>query len=79
MTVANKNIIETYYKLIEGLDATTKLELVKGLSKSLEKTKDSRDTDFFMAFGSFPDDKSAEEMIDEIKYSRRFREKDIEF
>jgi hypothetical protein len=79
MTVANRNIIETYYKLIEGLDATAKLELVKGLSESLEKTENSRDTDFFMSFGSFPDDKSAEEIMDEIKYSRRFREKDIEF
>lgn len=79
MTVANKNIIDTYSKLFEGLDSFTKLELIERLSKSLKKEKNSKDEAFFKSFGAFPGDKNAEEIINEIKGSRQFREKDIEF
>ncbi|HEY5326119.1 MAG TPA: hypothetical protein VIJ27_03905 [Mucilaginibacter sp.] len=79
MTVANKNIIDTYSKLFEGLDSFTKLELIERLSKSLKKEKNSKDKVFFESFGAFPGDKPAEEIVNEIKGSRKFREKDIKF
>jgi hypothetical protein len=82
MTAVTKNIIDTYSKLFEGLDSFTKLELIERLSKSLKKEKTSNDKTskekaLFNAFDSFPSDKSAEEIITEIKASRKFREKDI--
>jgi hypothetical protein len=82
MTAVTKNIIDTYSKLFEGLDSFTKLELIKRLSKSLKKEKASKDKTFrekslLNAFDSFPADKSAEEIIAEIKASRNFREKDL--
>jgi hypothetical protein len=77
MTVVTKNIIDTYAKLFEGLDSFTKLELIERLSKSLKKEKASKEKAFFNAFDSFPADKSAEEIIAEIKASRNFREKDL--
>ncbi|MDB4903670.1 MAG: hypothetical protein JWQ63_2951 [Mucilaginibacter sp.] len=79
MTVANKNIIDTYSKLFEGLDSFTKLELIERLSKSLKKEKDTTDKAFFESFGAFPDNKHPEEIIKEIKSARKFIEKDIKF
>jgi hypothetical protein len=79
MTIANKNIIETYSELFEGLDTFTKLELINRLSRSLKSEKDPVDSAFFASFGAFPEDESAEEIIREIKRSRKFAEKDILF
>lgn len=79
MTVATKNIIETYSSLFEGLDSLTKLELIERLSKSLRKEKTSKEKAFFNSFGAFPDDKSAETITEEIKASRTFRDKDLKF
>ena len=79
MTIANKNIVDTYARLFEGLDAFTKLELIERLSKSLKKEKHSKEKAFFKSFGAFSSDKSAEEIVTEIKASRKFREKDLKF
>ena len=35
--------------------------------------------DFFNSFGAFSDEKSAEDIILEIKENRKFREKDLNF
>jgi hypothetical protein len=79
MTVANKNIVDTYTGLFEGLDAFTKLELIERLSKSLKKEKNSRENAFFKSYGAFGSDKPAEEIVEEINASRKFREKDLKF
>lgn len=79
MTVANKNIVDTYSRLFEGLDSFTKLELIERLSKSLKKEKNSKEKAFFKSFGAFNSDKSAEEIVTEIKASRKFRKKDLKF
>jgi len=55
MTVANKNIIDTYSGLFEGLDAFTKLELIERLSKSLKKETNSKESAFFKSYGALPD------------------------
>ena len=79
MTVANKNIIDAYSGLFEGLDAFTKMELIERLSKSLKKVKNSNESSFFKSYGAFGSDKPAEEIVKEIKASRKFREKDLKF
>lgn len=79
MSNTEKHIIESYAGLFAGLSTSGKLELIESLTKSLEgdtKTKESR---FFGAFGAFASTKSAEEIITEIKASRRFRNKEIDF
>ena len=79
MTVANKNIIETYAKLFEGLEPSTKEKLIARLSKPVKKTKVSKEEAFYKSFGAFPADTSAEEIIKEIKAARKFNEKDLLF
>lgn len=77
MTIANKNIVDTYSKLFEGLDSLTKRQLIERLSKSLNKEKKSKEEAFFNSFGAFPDSRSAEEIIIEIRSTRKFRDEDI--
>lgn len=79
MTVASKNIIDTYAGLFEGLDALTKIELIERLSNSLKKEKDTNEQAFFKSFGAFESDRPAETMVQEIKTSGKFREKDLKF
>jgi hypothetical protein len=79
MTAANKNIVDTYAGLFEGLDAFTKLELIERLSKSLKKEKDSKESAFYKSFGAFGTDEPAEEIVKEIKASRKFLEKGLKF
>ena len=79
MTVVTKNIVNAYSRLFEGLDPLTKTELLKRLTKSLKKEKSSADKAFYGSFGAFPDGKPAEEIIEEIRVSRAFREKDLKF
>ncbi len=79
MTLVDKNIVDTYTDLLEGLESSIKLELIDRLSKSLKKEKVSADNLFYESFGSFPEEKSPEEIIAGIKSSRKFRKKDINF
>ena len=85
MTTLEQNIVNTYARLFENLSKFARLELIERITLSLkeedrahkEDKKAKEDTDFFNLFGAFPDDKTAEEMVTEIKSSRQFREKDL--
>lgn len=79
MNYAEKNIVEAYSKLIENLSSIGKIELLEKLAKSLKKENKSKEKDFFKSFGAFPSEKPAENIVKEIKESRRFREKDLKF
>ncbi|WP_442587497.1 hypothetical protein ACSBL2_15740 [Pedobacter sp. AW31-3R] len=79
MTVATKNILDTYSSLFEGLDSFTKLELIERLTKSIKKEKNTKEEAFFNSFGAFPESKSAESINEEIKASRNFRDKHLKF
>jgi len=80
MTATDKNIIEAYSNLFEGLSSINKIELIERLTKSLKaKTGKSKENNFFKSFGAFASEKSAEEIIDEIKANRKFSNKEIKF
>jgi hypothetical protein len=79
MTIADKHIIETYSKLFEGLNSLTKIELIEKLTKSLKKESKSKESEFLKSFGAFDSDKTADEIIKEIRESRKFRNKDLNF
>lgn len=79
MTIADKHIIDTYSKLFEGLNPLTKIELIEKLTKSLKKEKKSKESKFLKSFGAFDSDKTADELIKEIRENRKFRNKDLNF
>ena len=77
MTHAEKHIVETYSGLFESLSSISKLELLEKLAKSIRRERKNKEKEFFESFGAFASDKPAEEIINEIKGSRKFREKDL--
>ena len=79
MTYTDKHIVETYSGMLEGLSSKSKEELIENLSKSLKAENKKKERNFYKAFGAFASDKSAEEIIAEIKAGRRFRKKEIKF
>jgi len=79
MTYAEKHIIASYSKLLGNLSDAGKSELIRTLSKSKKKEEKKKEERFYKSFGAFDSEKSAEEIIHEIKSNRRFRSKEIEF
>ena len=78
MRHSDKNIVDAFAELFEGLSFTNKLELIESLSKSLRKESSKKEEGFYQSFGAFVCEKSAEEIVNEIKASRFFRNKDLE-
>jgi hypothetical protein len=79
MTFTDKNSIENYFGLFESLNSMSKLELIEKLTKSLKSESKSKESDFFKSFGAFSCEKTSDEIIAEIKSSRKFRNKEIKF
>ncbi|WP_291287956.1 hypothetical protein [Flavobacterium sp.] len=78
MTVTDKNLLETYSNLFEGLSFSNKIELIERLTKSIKGTK-SKESNFYKSFGAFGSEKPAEEIVSEIKSNRNFKNKDFKF
>lgn len=79
MNYTDKHIIESYSGLLEGLNPSSKIKLIESLSKSLETQRITKEDDFYRSFGAFASDKSAEEIVTDIKSGRKFRDKEINF
>lgn len=79
MSHTDRIIIETYSVLLEGLSSLSKIELIERLSKSLKTDLTTKENSFYKSFGAFSSEKSAEEIIADIKSSRKFRNKEIKF
>lgn len=79
MTYTERHLVETYAGLFEGLSAVSKRELMDSLSQSLEATSAAKESRFYQSFGAFESEKSAEEIVADIKASRQFRSKEINF
>ena len=79
MTYIDKHIVQAYTGLFKGLSSMSKIELIESLSKSLKTESKTKENSFYKSFGAFASAKSAEEIIADIKESRKFRKKEIKF
>jgi hypothetical protein len=79
MKYTDRHIVETYSGLFEGLSSISKIELIENLSKSLQMDEKNKDVVFYKSFGAFASDKSAEDIIRDIKSSRKFRNEELKF
>ena len=79
MTYIEQNIIGSYSGLFEGLSVINKIELIEVLTKSLKSQVVDKEKNFFQFYGALTSDKSAEEIIADVKESRSFIEKDLDF
>ena len=69
---ANNNLIDGYLKLLHSLSPNNKLELISKLILSLKKETEKKDY-FYKAFGAWESSKSADQMISDIKKTRKFK------
>jgi predicted metal-binding transcription factor (methanogenesis marker protein 9) len=68
-------LIDNFFNLISSLSRENKIKLIARLSNAIvnESPKDENTVDKF--FGAFKSEKSAEEIINEIRESRKFDRK----
>ena len=71
----NKRLVETYFAMMSNLGSDSKLDLISKLTSSMRKKSDPSDTSIIKLFGAFENDKSAEEIISELRSSRIFNKK----
>ena len=76
MSYTEKHIITSYSTMFSGLSPLSKIELIKSLTKLLKKDKVEKVDTFYESFGAFSDEKTAEEIVKEIKVSRKFTNRD---
>lgn len=79
MSYTERHIIKTYSMLFNGLSPLSKIALIESLTKSLKKDKMEKGDTFFKSFGAFSTEKTAEEIVLEIKSSRKFKKREISF
>ena len=79
MSYTERNIIETYSAMFNGLSPLSKIELIESLTKSLKKDKIEKADTFYQSFGAFSTEKTAEEIVAEIKSNRKFKNSEISF
>jgi hypothetical protein len=72
------DIAENIFQIVKNLSSDVKLELISKISKSIDTTKDlPQDNSWKKLFGAWESDKSAEEIIEEIR-AARFTNRQIE-
>ncbi len=79
MTIVEKHIVNSYSKIFDMLNTRIKMKLIEKLEKSITKNKASDDKSFYNSFGKFASDKSAKEIVNDIKSNRKFKSRDLNF
>lgn len=75
----NGSIIDGYLMLLENLSPNDKLDLISRLTTSVKSDIASKKSSFPEAFGAFQSDKTADQIINEIRSSRTFTRQAEEF
>jgi hypothetical protein len=65
-------LIDGYLQMLDNLSPSNKLDLISKLTTSIKSDIIDKKSSFQEAFGAFESEKSAEEIIDEIRSSRTF-------
>lgn len=71
-TETNTTIIDGYVGLLENLSPDNKLDLISKLTESVKTDLGNKKSTFKKSFGAFESEKTAEEIIEEIRNSRLF-------
>ncbi|HAL81238.1 MAG TPA: hypothetical protein DCO83_02560 [Mucilaginibacter sp.] len=75
----NKRLVDSYLDLLENLSPNSKLDLISRLSDSLKSGKKNKVSSLKSLSGDFIEEKSAEEIIDDLKKARNFTRKTESF
>lgn len=69
-TNTNTILVDNYFGLLSGLSTENKLRIIAKLSNSIVEKTEEKDDAVDRFFGAFKSEKSAEEIIEEIRASR---------
>ena len=72
-------LVEGYFQLLDKLTPDNKLDLISKLSESVKTDFSKRKSSFKKSFGAFVSEKTAEEIINDIRSSRAFNRQIEEF
>ena len=75
----NINLIESYFSILKNLSKENKLKLIEKLSDSIKMSAPPKKNESLKLFGTFIPEKSAEELIHELKEARTFNRNIEEF
>ena len=81
MSEREKTIVAKYVKAVEeeGLSEEAMAELITFLSSTRNASESRKRELFYSTFGAWESDKSAEEIIEELRDAKHFRDKDLSF
>jgi len=68
----NKRLVDGYLELFKNLSPNSKLDLISGLSNSLKSSKKNKAVSIKALEGDFIQEKSADEIISDLKQARTF-------
>ncbi len=71
-TELNTKLLENYFGLIRNLSPEIKINLIEKIANTLKGNISSNKTSINDAFGGWKSDKSADEIISEIRENRNF-------
>jgi len=71
-TDINKKLVEGYLELFKNLSSNSKLDLISGLSDSLKSGNKNKKNSLKALTGDFIPEKSADEIIADLKNARNF-------
>jgi len=71
-TDINTIFLESYFGLIRNLSPELKLDLIEKLSKTLKSSLSENQSSYKSTFGAWKSDKSADEIIAELREKRSF-------
>lgn len=68
-TAAGNKIVDSYFKVMKNWDNETKKNLIIKLTQSID-TKDKKQRDFSSCFGAWEDNRTADQIIEDLKADR---------
>ena len=73
MNTSNVNIADNFFGMIRNLSAETRLDLISRITESLKEPAQKKDyqDSWKSLFGAFESEQSAEEIINDLRDSRR--------
>ncbi len=66
------NLVDSYFGLMKNLSDDNKLEIISKLSNSMKSSKRNKSESLESLYGGFASEKTADEIINEIRKSRNF-------
>ena len=75
----NTTLIDGYFRLLDNLSPSNKLDLISKLTLSVKADITDRKKSFYKAYGAWESKQSADQIIKDIRTSRTFNRKVEEF